>query len=218
MTDLAADGAVVQIEVWSDVVCPWCYIGKRRLDAAVASQAQPVRITHRAFQLDPVAISDGQLTIDLLAGKYQISREQAAQMMSDVSEVAAGIGLQYRLEQTVRGNTRDAHRCILWAQGHGQGPALLEALYAGYFTEARPVFTAEELMPFITGIGLDASAAQAMLASDAYLDQVRSDQELAASFGANGVPFFVFNRAYAISGAQPASVFEATLARARGSA
>jgi len=204
----------IDIEIWSDVVCPWCYIGKRRLEQALAGHPGPARITHRAFQLDPTATSDGRPTVEILARKYGVSPEQASAMMANVSAAAEAVGLEYRLEQTLSGNTWNAHRLILWAQEQGAAQPLLESLYAGYFTEALPVFTIDELLPFAGAVGLDTDQAQAMLAGDAYGPEVQQDQELAASLGATGVPFFVFNRTYGISGAQPLEVFQQTLAQA----
>ena len=207
----------MHVEVWTDVVCPWCYIGKRRLEQALADAGVDATITHRAFQLDPSAVSNGERTVDHLAHKYGVSPAEAEAMMANVAQVAAGVGLHYRLGDTTSGNTVDAHRLVLWAQeqGQDQAQALLEALYDAYFVQAHPVFSADDLIPVVEQIGLDAEAARAMLASDAYREQVEDDQRLARDFGANGVPFFVFDRAYGISGAQPAEVFAATIAKAR---
>lgn len=207
-------GGEVHIEVWSDVVCPWCYIGKRRLEQALAEYDGDVTITHRAYQLNPSARTEGERTVDHLAAKYGVSPEQAAQMMEDVSETAATVGLAYRLDQTMSGNTRDAHRLILWAQEQGRGAELLEALYDAYFVQAKSIFTVDELIPLAQSVGLDADVARAMLATDAFADQVDADQQLAQQFGANGVPFFVFDRTYGISGAQPLEVFVKTIEKA----
>ena len=201
----------MQIEVWADVVCPWCYIGKRRLQSALAERgiADEVEIVHRAFQLDPTASTTTSPTIDHLALKYGVSRDDALAMMANVSNVAAGEGLAYRLDQTMTGNTRDAHRLVLWAQETDPGAAqrLLEVLYSAYFEQGRGVFTHADLVSLAAEAGLDADAARAMLAGTAYLDQVVEDQELARSFGASGVPFFVMDRAFGVSGAQPVEVF-----------
>jgi predicted DsbA family dithiol-disulfide isomerase len=207
-------GTQIEIEVWSDVVCPWCYIGKRRLDQALADHAGRVRIVHRAFQLDPGARTEGRSTIEVLAEKYRTTREQARSMMSQVTAVAAELGLDYRLDETVSGNTLDAHRLLLWAQEQGLAQELLEALYAGYFTEGRPIFSADELLPFAIKVGLDGLQARAILASDEYAVQARLDQQVAADLGANGVPFFVLDRRIGISGAQPLEVFRQALANA----
>ena len=206
----------MQVEVWSDVVCPWCYIGKRRLDEALAAfpGGDDVVVVHRAFQLDPKAVSDGRRTVDVIAEKYGTDPAGAAAMMANVTEVAATVGLSYRLLDTVSGNTRDAHRLVLWAQAQGQSAELLESMYSGYFEQARDIFTTEALCELAAEAGLDSTEARAMLSTTALIDDVAADQALAAQFGATGVPFFVFDRAYGISGAQPLEAFAATLERA----
>ena len=209
----------MQIEVWADVVCPWCYVGKRRLQAAVAERgiADDVDIVHRAFQLDPTASTTTEPTVDHLAAKYGVTREQALDMMSDVTEVAAAEGLDYHLDRTMTGNTRNAHRLALWTQD--QDPVLaqrlLEAMYSAYFKQGRGVFSTDDLVALAAEVGLDADAAREMLAGTAYLDQVVQDQVLARTFCANGVPFFVIDRAYGVSGAQPLEVFLDAIDQAR---
>jgi predicted DsbA family dithiol-disulfide isomerase len=209
----------MQVEVWSDVVCPWCYIGKRRLQSALEQRglADDVEIVHRAFQLDPTASTTTEPTIDHLAAKYGVSRDEAVAMMSNVTEVAAAEGLDFHLDLCMTGNTRDAHRLALWAQE--QDPAiadqLLEAMYSAYFEQGRGVFTTDDLVAFASEVGLDADAAREMLSGTAYLDQVVQDQVLARTFGANGVPFFVIDRAYGVSGAQPVEVFLDAIDQAR---
>jgi len=206
----------LRIEVWSDVVCPWCYIGKRRLELALRDFDGAVEVVHRAFQLDPSTPTEGRLTVDLLAEKYRVGPEQASQMMADVSEVARGVGLEYALDRTRSGNTRDAHRLLLWAQEHSPdaAQALLERIYDAYFVRADSVFTADDLIPLVSAVGLDPDAARTVLASDAYREAVLADQRFAQELGANGVPFFVIDRRYGISGAQPLEVFRATLEQA----
>lgn len=205
--------AQIVIEVWADIVCPWCFIGKRRLEQALAARPDRDRfvVVHRAFQLDPSAVSEGLATTDVLSAKYGVSREDAIAMQQNVSEVASSVGLDYHLENTISGNTMLAHRLALWAQEQGDAQAFVESLYRGYFEQGKPVFTVDELMPFVAEAGLDVDAARAMLATDAYAAKVADDQALAAQFGASGVPFFVLDRRYGISGAQPAEVFEQTL-------
>ncbi len=209
----------MQIEVWADVVCPWCYVGKRRLQAAVAERgiADDVDIVHRAFQLDPTPSTTTEPTVDHLAAKYGVTREQALDMMSDVTEVAAAEGLDYHLDRTMTGNTRNAHRLALWAQDQDSvlGQQLLEAMYSAYFEQGRGVFSTDDLVALAAEVGLDADAAREMLAGTAYLDQVVQDQVLARTFGANGVPFCVIDRAYGVSGAQPLEVFLDAIDQAR---
>jgi len=223
----------MQIEVWADVVCPWCYIGKRRLQGALAERgiSDEVEIVHRAFQLDPTASTVSEPTVDHLAAKYAVTREQALDMMSDVTEVAAAEGLDYRLDLTMTGNTRDAHRLVLWAQDldssedSASSPSssplaqrLLDAMYSAYFEQGRGVFSTDDLVDLAAEVGLDSDAAREMLAGTAYLDQVVQDQVLARTFGANGVPFFVIDRAYGVSGAQPIEVFLNAIDQARAEA
>ncbi len=200
------------VEVWSDVVCPWCFIGRRRLQAALKSfaHADDVTIVHRAFQLQPDAtgiVPTGQH----LAEKYGVSADQVRQMQQNVCTIADGEGLCYDLDATLSGNTRDAHRLLLWAQAQGSAERLLENLYSGYFEQGRAVFTHADLLAFVDEAGLDRAAAQQVLESDAFATEVADDARTAASFGATGVPFFVFDRRYGISGAQPLEAFTQTL-------
>jgi predicted DsbA family dithiol-disulfide isomerase len=196
------------IEVWSDVVCPWCFIGKRRLESALEQAGvTDAEIVYRAFQLDPSATTDGARTVDVISRKYGVSLEEAEKMMDNVTSAAAGEGLNFRLLDGVSGNTGDAHRLILWAAEQGRGQELVEALFHRYFELAEPVFTIDYLLPIAEEVGLDRAAAAELLASDAYADQVVADQAQAAAYGANGVPFFVFDRKVAFSGAQPLEVF-----------
>jgi len=209
----------MQIEVWADVVCPWCYIGKKRLQQALEQRglADQVEIVHRAFQLDPTASTTTEPTVDHLAAKYGVSRDEALAMMANVTEVAAAEGLDYHLDLCMTGNTRDAHRLALWAQATDPAAAqrLLEVMYSAYFEQGRGVFTAEDLVDLAAEVGLDVDAAREMLAGPAYLDQVVQDQVLARTFGANGVPFFVIDRAYGVSGAQPVEAFLSAIDQAR---
>lgn len=204
----------MHIEIWSDVVCPWCFIGKRRLERALASVGvTDAVITHRAFQLDPSATTDGRRTVDVLAAKYGLDEAGVKEMMAQVTEVAASEGLDYRLLDGISGNTVLAHRLLLWAQEQGRAQELLELLYSAYFEGAKPVFTLEDLLPYVSEAGLDASAAGIAMESGAYAAEVESDADLARAFGANGVPFFVFDRKYGISGAQPFEVFVQTISK-----
>jgi predicted DsbA family dithiol-disulfide isomerase len=204
------------IEIWSDVVCPWCFIGKRRLESALEQAGvKDAEIVYRAFQLDPSATTDGARTVDVISRKYGVSPTEAEKMMDKVTSVAAGEGLNFRLLDGVSGNTGDAHRLILWAAEQGRGQELAEALFHHYFELAEPVFTTDDLLPIAEEVGLDRAAAAALLASDAYGDQVVADQAQAAVYGANGVPFFVFDRKVGFSGAQPLEVFLGALEQVR---
>jgi predicted DsbA family dithiol-disulfide isomerase len=209
--------SALRIDVWSDVVCPWCYIGKRRLERALAAfpHRDQVEIVHRAFQLDPSAPKGAvQDQVTRLAEKYGVSSEQALAMMQRVAQVAAGEGLEYNLPKTKSGNSFDAHRVLLYGQAQGRGQELLEQLYRAYFVEADSVFDAPSLVRLAAEVGLDPGEVQRVLDEGAYADQAEADRHEAGSIGATGVPFFVFGGRYAISGAQPHELFAQVLARA----
>ena len=210
----------MHVEVWSDVVCPWCYIGKRRLERALASfpHAAEVEVVYRSFELDPEAPTEGfEPVLDVLARKYGVGVEQARAMQDRVTAVAAEEGLEYHLDRTLRGNTVAAHRLLHLALAEGgaslQG-ALKEALLEAHFTRAENVADREVLRAAATGVGLDPERVDTVLDSEEYLADVRADIDQARTFGANGVPFVVVDRAYAISGAQPVEVFREALDRA----
>lgn len=203
------------IDVWSDVVCPWCFIGRRRLEKAIANLplGTEVLVRHRAFQLNPDA-QNVVLTKTHLAEKYRISEEQVNQMTAQVCTIADGEGLCYDLDNTLSGNTKDAHRLLLWAESIGKQDELLEALYSSYFEKSIPVFSHEDLIEIAKSVGLDVAEVQALLNSENFSTQVLEDQKLAAQLGANGVPFYVIDMKFGISGAQPQEVFDQTLANA----
>ena len=203
------------IDVWSDVVCPWCFIGKRRLDKALASfdHRDQVVVRHRAFQLQP-NIATIVPTAQHLAEKYQLGEAQVKDMQANVCAIADGEGLCYNLDDSLSGNTRDAHRLLLWSESLGRQDDLLEAMYSAYFEKSQPLFSHADLFAVATSIGLDASMVESVLDSEQFSEAVTADQELAAQLGATGVPFFVFDMKYGISGAQPQEVFTQTLAEA----
>jgi predicted DsbA family dithiol-disulfide isomerase len=199
----------IHIDVWSDVVCPWCFIGRRRLQKAIANHAngREVIVRHRAFQLQPDA-REVLRTDEMLASKYKVDREQVAAMQANVCSIADGEGLCYDLSETLSGNTADAHRLILWAEENGKGDELLEAIYSAYFEKKQSIFTHDELISIGATVGIEASAARELLSSDRFADQVREDQDLAHQLGANGVPFYVIDMKFGISGAQPQEHFD----------
>ena len=208
----------MRIDVWADLVCPWCFIGKRRMQRALEAlpNNDDVTIVHRAFQLDPSASTHSEPTIDHLSAKYGLTREQTLDMMSEVTEVATGEGLDYHLDKTMTGNTRDAHRFVLWVQDTAPEATqpLLADLYSAYFEHGQRIFTTEDLAPFATRHGLDPIAMREVLEGRDYLDAVHSDQATARELGASGVPFFVFNNAVGLYGAHPVEAFH----QARGQA
>ena len=200
------------IDVWADVVCPWCFIGKRRLERALSSfeHRDKVTIRHRAFQLQPDA-DEVVPTRELLAKKYQASPEQVTAMQANVCAVADGEGLCYALDETLSGNTFDAHRLLLWSATLGKQDELLETLFSNYFEKSLPVFSHADLVAAAVSVGIDADKADDLLVSDRYGDEVLADRNLAHQLGASGVPFFVFDMKYGISGAQPLEAFTQTL-------
>jgi predicted DsbA family dithiol-disulfide isomerase len=203
------------IDVWADVVCPWCFIGKRRLEKALSTfeQRDQITVRHRAFQLDPNA-QGVQPTKELLASKYRVSPEQVKEMQANVCAVADGEGLCYELDETLSGNTFDAHRLLLWAATIGKQDELLEALFTAYFEKSRPVFSHADLVTVAVAVGIDADVADDLLRSDKFADEVIADRNLASQLGATGVPFFVLDMKYGISGAQPLEAFTQTLNQA----
>jgi predicted DsbA family dithiol-disulfide isomerase len=203
------------VDVWSDVVCPWCFIGRRRLQKALQAVAgsEKVVVRHRAFQLQPDA-DDVMPTKELLAKKYNLNPDQVESSQANVCSIADGEGLCYDLSNTMSGNTGNAHRLLKWAETQGKEEELLEAMYSGYFEKSQGLFSDDELLGFIAQVGLDVSKAKEVLATQEFGEEVIEDQHLAQQLGANGVPFFVFDMKYGISGAQPQEVFNATLEKA----
>lgn len=197
------------IDVWSDVVCPWCFIGRRRLQKAIANYGagREITVRHRAFQLQPDAVGV-EPTAEHLAKKYRLDQSKVAEMQANVCSIADGEGLCYNLENTLSGNTADAHRLILWAETIGQGDELLEALYSAYFEKSEAIFTHEDLLKITSRIGIDSIAARKVLESQEFRGQVEEDQALAAQLGATGVPFYVIDMQFGISGAQPQEAFD----------
>ena len=203
------------IEVWSDVVCPWCFIGKRRLEKALAqlSYGDEIIVRHRAFELAP----DAQETVPTgkyLAEKYRVSSEEVRQMEANVCAVADDEGLCYDLDKTLSGNTFDAHRLLLWAATFGKQDQLLEAMYSGYFEKSLPLFSHQDLCSIAGVIGIQEAEIIEILTSDQFKNEVRADRELASALGVTGVPYFLVDKKFAISGAQPSEVFIERLERA----
>jgi predicted DsbA family dithiol-disulfide isomerase len=195
------------IEIWSDVVCPWCYIGKRRFENALErfEHSDDVTVTWRSFELDPSAERNPEGSgAERLAAKYGMSVEEATARQQQITQLAAGDGLEYHLDTARGGNTFDAHRLIQLGREAGVQDAVKERLMRGYFTEGEPIGDPEALARMAVEAGLAPEAVRAVLAGDAFADAVREDEEQARRMGIQGVPFFVLGRRYGISGAQPA--------------
>jgi predicted DsbA family dithiol-disulfide isomerase len=196
----------MKVEIWSDVVCPWCYIGKRRFETALGrfDHRGEVEVEYRSFELNPNAQPQEQGNLEeALARKYGFSREQARAMNARVEDAAAGEGLQYRLDIAKRGNTFDAHRLIHLAAAEGLQAAMKERLMAAYFMDGLPIGDRDTLIDLAREVGIDPDHARATLDSEEFADDVRADEREATELGIAGVPFFVINRRYGVSGAQP---------------
>jgi predicted DsbA family dithiol-disulfide isomerase len=203
----------ITIDVWSDVACPWCYIGKRNLESGLAqtsadADAPEVEIVYHSFELSPdtpVDFEGGEA--DYLSAHKGISPEQAQQMLERVTAVAADAGLAYRFDLLQHTNTVRAHELLHFAKEQDRQLELAERLMAAYFTEGQHVGRVDDLVVLAEDAGLDAEAARAALESGRYLAAVRADQEQATAYGITGVPFFVIDGKYGVSGAQPPDAF-----------
>ncbi|WP_175688824.1 DsbA family oxidoreductase [Burkholderia anthina] len=202
------------VEIWSDLICPWCWIGKRRFDEALAAfaHAGQVEVVLRAYRLMPG--HPVEPVEAMLAGKYRMSSAQVDQMLRQVTDAAASVGLDYDLPGTLAGDTLDAHRLVKLAETTGRAHALTERLYRAYFCEHGSLFDHAALLDFAVETGLERSEAEAVLDSDAYRAEVEADIARAEQIGGRGVPLFVFGGRYAVSGAQPADVFAQALDQA----
>ena len=207
----------MRIEVWSDIVCPWCYIGKRRLERALEGFAgrDSVEIVHRSFQLER-SMPEGETKErrSMLKSKYRLSDDQVATMDERLERLAAEDGLDFDLSGGVTGNTALAHQLVQFARTHGRDAAMLERLYRAYFTEGRSVFERDALVALATEVGLDAAETAQALDSGTFAESVRADLQAASALGVQGVPFFVLDGRYGVSGAQPVETFIEALERA----
>ncbi len=204
----------MKVEIWSDVVCPWCYIGKRRLEAALARFAHrdQVEVVWRAFELDPSApaVRGGEY-VERLAAKYGMRVPEAQAMIDRMVAAGAADGVEMRFDRARPGNTFAAHRLLHLALDRGVQDALQERLLAATFTEGAVIGDAEVLAGLAVEAGLDADEVRTVLDGDAYADDVRADERRAAALGITAVPFFVIDEAYGVSGAQPAEVLLSVL-------
>ena len=198
------------VEIWSDVVCPFCYMGKRRFEHGLQEfeHRDEVRVTWRSFQLDPSAhYIPGRSIYQYLAESKGLTLEASRRMHDRLAGAAAELGLSYRFETAQLANTFDAHRLTHLAGAHGLQGAMEERLFAAYFTEGRNIGDHASLAELAAEAGLDGEEVREMLAGCAYADEVRADEREAVELGADGVPFFVFDRAMSVAGAQPSELF-----------
>lgn len=205
------------IDIWSDVACPWCWVGKRHLEGALERFEHPAKVTWRAFELDPSAPKQVEGEVDYLgrlARKYGTSRAQAQAMVDRMVQTGTRSGLDFRFDRAQPSNTFDAHRLLHWAGEHQKQHALKERLFLAYMHEGKRVADHDVLVTLAEEVGLDAEKAQAVLSSDGFAAEVRGEQEAARDIGVSGVPFFVIGNRYAIPGAQPSEVILEALNKA----
>ena len=208
----------MDVHIWSDVVCPWCYLGKRRFEHALAlfEHRDDIRVTHRSFQLDPSRPRHETMSRrEMLTSKYQLSEQQVQDMDARMEHLADVEGLEYHLTDAgLTGNTLDAHQLFQLGKARGIQDAVIERLYRAYFTEQRSVFDRDSLVTLSGEAGLDQSEARDVLERDAYVDAVTADVLEARALGVSGVPFFVLGGRYGVSGAQATEVFTEALTKA----
>jgi predicted DsbA family dithiol-disulfide isomerase len=210
----------IKIDIWSDIACPWCYIGKRHLEgglAALGDDAPEVEIEYHSFELAPdTPVDFDGSEVDFLAGHKGLPAAQVEQMLERVTGIAAAAGLDYDFDELKHTKTLKAHELLHFAKDQGRQLELSERLFRAYFTEGRHVGRIDELVELAAEVGLDADAAREALESGRYGSDVQADIAQAGAYGIQGVPFFVFEGKYGVSGAQPAEVFAQVLTQVAG--
>jgi predicted DsbA family dithiol-disulfide isomerase len=207
----------MKVEIWSDVVCPWCYLGKRRFEHALARfpQRDDVVVVWRSFELDPTAPPQRELLgAEHLADKYGMPLEEARASQRRLTDLAAAEGLEYHLDRTAGGNSFDAHRLLHFAAASDRQDELNERLLRSYFTEGEAIGRRDVLARLAGDVGLDAAEVADVLAGDHYSEAVRADEQRARLLGINGVPFFAVDERYGISGAQSSDLILSALEQA----
>lgn len=206
----------MHIEIWSDVVCPFCYIGKRKLEQALRQfpHNDQISVVWKSFQLDPDASAKGEDYLKSLSERKGWSLEQTSQITENVTNMAAEVGLSFHFDKAISANSLDAHRLLHLAHQDGSQDALKEALFRAHFVEGKNIADHAVLLELGKSVGLDAAEIERTLKSTDYAEAVQQDIEEARKFRVSGVPFFVFDRKYAISGAQHMDVFQQTLIKA----
>jgi predicted DsbA family dithiol-disulfide isomerase len=200
----------MKVEIWSDVMCPFCYIGKRKFENALAQfpQKDNIEVEWKSFQLNPELVNNsGQSIHEYLAERKGWTLSYAKQLNEQVTGMAAEVGLEYNFDKAVVANSFDAHRFAHLAAKYGLGDAAEESLFKAYFTEGKDISDREVLAQLGAGIGLDAEEVRTTLSGNTYAREVQQDIAEAEALGARGVPFFVIDRKYAVSGAQPEEIF-----------
>ena len=207
----------MRVDIWSDVVCPWCYVGKARFEKALAAHPHrdETEVIYRSFELDPTfpAGGSGQSNLQMLSQKYGMTPDQAREAEGKLGELARAEGLGWDSERPV-GNTFDIHRVVHLGLAQGRQPAVVSAVNEAYFARAEQVFDPKVITGIAAEAGLDPAEVDQVLGSDAYADEVRQDEAQAQQLGITGVPFFVFDMRLAVSGAQPTELFTQALDQA----
>jgi predicted DsbA family dithiol-disulfide isomerase len=214
VTDGSDPRPVIRVDIWSDVVCPWCYIGKRRFEAAVQEVADELRVvsTYRAYQLDPSAPREPTPVIEAYSKKFG-GPAKAREIIDHVTSTAAAAGIEFNMDAAQRANTFDAHRLLWLAAATGQQSALKEVLLRAYFTEGRDIANHDELVSCADAVGLDIDGVRGFLASDDGVGEVAAELRSAAELGITAVPTFVVNGVWSIPGAQDTTTFTQVLRR-----
>jgi predicted DsbA family dithiol-disulfide isomerase len=206
----------MRVDIWADIVCPWCYIGNARFSRALADfeHRDEVEVVYRSFELDP-SIPQGRATpiLDVLASKYGMSQAQAQQAEARVAALAQAEGLDFTVDRAM-GNSFDAHRLVHFGGEQGAQQHVVSELYHAYFGEGRSVFGQDALVGLAAGAGLDPVGARQALENGSFSGEVRADEEEAARLGISGVPFCVLGGKYGVSGAQPGETFAQALRQA----
>jgi len=205
------------VEIWSDVVCSWCYVGKRHLETALAElpDRDAVELVWRSFELDPTLPADAGGADEELARRRGISLEEARAMHEETERMGKELGIRFDFARARRGNTFDAHRVLHMARDEGRQREVLEQLLSAYFADGVPIGDRAALAASAAQAGMDEDAVRAMLDSDAYTSAVRDDEQEAAMLGITAVPFFVIDRRYGLPGAHPPETIRAAIDRAR---
>lgn len=207
----------LKVDIWSDIACPWCYIGKRKFEEGLASFSghDNIEVEYHSFELAPdTPVDFAGSEIDFLAKHKGMPEDQVRQMLDQVTQVAAGVGLDYRFDLLQHTKTLKAHELLHFAKSHGKQIELKERLLKAYFTEGKHLGSQEVLVELAGEVGLDADSANQALTDGTFAAQVQADIDQAHAYGINGVPFFVINNKYGISGAQAPLAFTQALEQA----
>lgn len=204
----------VKVDIWSDVQCPWCYIGKRRFESAMTASGVDVEIEYHSFELSPdTPLGYDGTPADYLMQRRGLARPQVEQMLAHVTKLAADEGLAYDFDHTHQTNTVKAHELLHYAKAHGRQAEMKEALLKAYFVDGGHVGRIADLADLAASLGFDRDDVVRSLESEEHLEAVKADVAQAAAYGIQGVPFFVFEGKYGVSGAQPSSTFAEVLTK-----